>query len=303
MQIHHIAKLVSLILLVLITQVACGINEDAFDRIERTGEIRIFNNLAAPPWQFRDVNNYPTGVTVDINRMIAADLGVDLQLTDVDFSGLIPSLLARKTDILATTLSTTPKRASKIWFTDENWHEASVVAYVPEQSTISSWLDLNNENITLAAVSGTASSDIINGLFPDANRLLYGLDVDAFQALKTGRVNAVLNDSVFKRLVREEYNFVTIHEPNEVIMSDPWAFAVRLEEEKIWNYLNSFARKIRANGKLDALKKYWLVEEIWKKDFLEKNNGVSSERRELVNQLGIADYTSYVGDINRLKQN
>ena len=96
MLICRTAKLVTLVVIILVIQVACGINEDALDRIERTGVIRIFNNLAAPPWQFRDVNNQPSGVSIDLNRMIAADLGVDLHLTDVDFSGLLPSLLARK---------------------------------------------------------------------------------------------------------------------------------------------------------------------------------------------------------------
>ena len=75
---------------------------------------------------------------------------------------------------------------------------------------------------------------------------------------------------------------------------------MRPGDEYTWHYLNYFVEKSREYGHLEALLRYWVDGEQWKKDFLEKNDGVSAIRQELVNFLGIADYTPYVGKTNRL---
>lgn len=55
-------------------------------------------------------------------------------------------------------------------------------------------------------------------------------------------------------------------------------------------FLDGLLAEMKQNGQLEALRKYWVDSEDWKKDFLEKNSGVSEERKKLVEALGIAAY-------------
>ena len=112
----------------------------------------------------------------------------------------------------------------------------------------------------------------------------------AYQALKTGRVDASLNDLAVLGVVKAEYDFEALSEPRQLITADTWGFAVRPGDIYTWQYLNFFLAKIQESGELDALKKYWVDGETWKKDFLEKNSGVSEDRKKLVELLGIGAY-------------
>ncbi|WP_158608718.1 substrate-binding periplasmic protein [Sinorhizobium meliloti] len=263
-------------------------------------KIVIMNDLSAAPWQFRDANGNAAGFSVDLNRMIAARLGVDLELVNVEWAGLIPGLLSRKSDILATSMSTTFKRAQQILFTTETWYATGVIAMVKPEKKDMSWEELNQAGQRIAVKAGTNAVDAAKQFFPNAELQSYPNDTDTYQALKTDRVDAALNDLAVLDVVQQEYGFEALKEPRELISSDTWAFAVRPGDTYTWQFLNFFLAKIKESGELDALRKYWVEGGTWKTDFLQKNDGVSDERKKLVEQLGIAEYVPEAGDAVRM---
>ncbi|MBN9053947.1 MAG: hypothetical protein BGO06_15705 [Shinella sp. 65-6] len=258
--------------------------------ILKAKKIVIMNDLSAAPWQFRDANGNPAGFSVDLDRLIAAKLDVDLEMRNVEWAGLIPGLLSRKSDILATSMSTTFKRAQQILFTTGSWYSTGVVAIVKAEDKDKSWEELNQPGKRLAVKAGTNAVDAAKQFFPQADVQSYPNDVDTYQALKTGRVDASLNDLAVLGVVKAEYDFEALSEPRQLITADTWGFAVRPGDIYTWQYLNFFLAKIQESGELDALKKYWVDGETWKKDFLEKNSGVSEDRKKLVELLGIGAY-------------
>lgn len=263
--------------------------------ILKAKKIVIMNDLSAAPWQFRDANGNAAGFSIDLDRLIAAKMDVDLDMRNVEWAGLIPGLLSRKSDILATTMSTTFKRAEQIMFTKNSWYSTGVVAIVKPENKGESWEDLNQPGKKIAAKAGTNAVDAAKQFFPKAQLQTYPNDVDTYQALKTGRVDASLNDLAVLGVVKSEYGFEALSQPRQLITTDTWGFAVRPGDFYTWQYLDFFLAKIKASGELDALKKYWVDGDTWKKDFLEKNNGVSDERKKLIDQLGIGAYTPETG--------
>jgi ABC-type amino acid transport substrate-binding protein len=262
-------------------------------------KIVIMNDLSAAPWQFRDANGNPAGFSIDLNRMIAARLDVDLELVNVEWAGLIPGLLTRKSDILATSMSTTFKRARQVLFTTGSWYSTGVIAMTTPDRAGSSWEELNQPGKRLAVKAGTSSVDAAKQFFPKAEIQSYPSDVDTYQALKTGRVEAVLCDLAVLNAVKAEYDFAAMKQPRELISSDTWGFAVRPGDNFTWQYLNFFIDKTKESGEMDALYKYWVDGETWRADFLQKNEGVSEQRKALVEQLGIGAYVPEAGSANR----
>jgi polar amino acid transport system substrate-binding protein/glutamine transport system substrate-binding protein len=268
-------------------------------KIQGDKKIVIMNDLSAAPWQFRDANGNAAGFSIDLDRMIAARLDVDLELRNVEWAGLIPGLLTRKSDILATSMTVTPKRAEQILFTKENWYSTGVVAIVRAEDAAGSWEDLNQSGKRIAVKAGTSAVDVAKQFFANAEIESYPNDTDTYQALKTNRVDAALNDLAVLGVVHREYGFQALKNPRELISSDNWAFAVRKGDTGAQNYLDTFLAEIKANGKLEALRAYWVDGDDWKNDFLEKNGGVSEQRKKLVEQLGIAAYVPESGKATR----
>jgi len=269
--------------------------------IEKRGKLRIAYNCASEHYQFRDVNNHPVGMAIDLGKMIAANLDVDMEITDMDWSGLIPALLTRKTDFLATTMSTTFSRAQRVLFTKEKWYVTGVSAWARKADGYQNWEQLNAKKANIGAVAGTVSAEVAKEYLSGAKLQTYQLDADVWGALHTKRIDAALNDNVFKRVLEERYpGFQLLTDPRELIKTDTWAFTIRPDDQFTWHYLNFFLEKAKENGQLSALGKYWTTGDQWKKDYLQKGP-VSKEREELVHFLGIEDYSPYVGDKYRVK--
>ncbi|WP_266064819.1 ABC transporter substrate-binding protein [Brucella intermedia] len=268
--------------------------------ILKAKKIVIMNDLSAAPWQFRDANGNAAGFSIDLDRLIAARLDVDLEMRNVEWAGLIPGLLCRKSDILATSMSTTFKRAQQIMFTRNSWYSTGVVAIVKPENKDQSWEALNQSGKKIAVKAGTNAVDAAKQFFPQAELQTYPNDVDTYQALKTGRVDAALNDLAVLGIVKAEYGFEPLSQPRQLITTDTWGFAVRPGDFYTLQYLDFFLAKIQESGELDALKQYWVDGEAWKKDFLEKNSGVSEERKKLVELLGIGAYVPESGNASRM---
>src|SRR5438552_11375611 len=74
--------------------------------------------LAYPPFEMTDPQGRPTGVSVDLARALGKFLGQEIQIQNLPFDGLIPSLQTRKIDLIISSLTATPERAKSIDFSD-----------------------------------------------------------------------------------------------------------------------------------------------------------------------------------------
>ncbi len=81
-----------------------------------------------PPYEFRDEKNNLKGFDIDLMEAIAAKIGKKIEWVDMPFDSLIPSLLAKKIDIVAAGMSATEERAKKVAFSEN--YEISISAFI-----------------------------------------------------------------------------------------------------------------------------------------------------------------------------
>jgi len=94
-----------------------GINAaSTLDEIKTTGEISVGTEAHYPPMEFLDDGKI-VGYGKDILDLVVADLGVKLNQLDLPWQGILPGVLAKKFDLVATSVSITPERAKKYAFT------------------------------------------------------------------------------------------------------------------------------------------------------------------------------------------
>src|SRR5579871_2044504 len=89
---------------------------DTLDDIRQAKKVRIAIDLAIPPFGMTDDKMQPTGSDVDTARLLAKDLGVELEIVPTTGATRIPSLQSGKADLVISTLSVTPERAKVIDF-------------------------------------------------------------------------------------------------------------------------------------------------------------------------------------------
>lgn len=115
-------------------------------QIKDAGKIRIAVAMGIPQYSYIDGSMQPTGSDVETAKMIAEDLGVDLELVEITNAARVPTIQTGKADIVVSALGITEERKQAIDFSVPYATLAIVVA-APEDVAIASYADLTGQRI------------------------------------------------------------------------------------------------------------------------------------------------------------
>lgn len=111
-----------------------GIPENAsgvLDRIRRSGVLRVATEPYFPPQEFIDPDKSGqekyAGADMELARLIAARMGVELQIIEMEFSNVLPALTEDQADLTISAISFTPARANS-WTMSRGYYYADSTA-------------------------------------------------------------------------------------------------------------------------------------------------------------------------------
>ncbi len=108
--------------------------------IVKRGELWVAVQTQGPPVSFVDKNGERTGFAIEVVKMMAEDMGVELKLLDYDWKGLIPAVNSGKADFLAADMTPNAKRTLVLSFT-EPYLYSDVVLYSKKSQSFVKWQD------------------------------------------------------------------------------------------------------------------------------------------------------------------
>jgi ABC-type amino acid transport substrate-binding protein len=247
---------------ILIASFAPGYAEqDALlQQIKKNGVIRVCE-AAYPPFNTKNPQTGEwEGLNVDLINEFAAFLSVKIETVDSSFTTLIPSLVTHKCDISAAATYITPGRAEQVLFTTSYATETKV-AFVPVDSPIQTYEELDKPDITIATRAGTAEETFAKRFFKQAKVKLttsdatqpHLLDVaakrsDAALAGRTGSLIFLKQNPNLKLRMLEGKQL------------DPSRFALMVPagEYQFQQYLNICLQALTDSGKLQEITSRWL---------------------------------------------
>jgi len=100
---------------------------DVVADIIKRGELRVAVQTQGPPVSFVDKNGVRTGFAVEVIKMMAKDMGVELKMLDYDWKGLIPAVRSGKADFLAADMTPNAKRTLVLSFTEPYLYSDAVL--------------------------------------------------------------------------------------------------------------------------------------------------------------------------------
>lgn len=120
---------------------------------------KLVNGIDAnfPPFAYVDKSGKAGGFDVDAVDWIAKKMGFEVSHQPVDWDGIIPSLLAKKIDLICSGMSITEARAKQVNFTDPYWEVKNVFVTKKDAKLTSD--DLLKGNKKIGVQQGTAEAD------------------------------------------------------------------------------------------------------------------------------------------------
>ncbi|HEY6594484.1 MAG TPA: transporter substrate-binding domain-containing protein [Asanoa sp.] len=224
-----------------------------------SGKLTVGMNLQFKPEMYLD-NGQPAGYDVDLLKKLVPDLGVALNIQNLDFNGLIPGLQSKKFDMVSVGLSATPERKKVVDFT-RAYVPYALVLGVPtkDASSITSVDAVNASGKTVTALQGSTGEQLAKKLFPKAKVKGFPDQNAAFLEVATGRADAIVVEDYllaqFQASNAGKLEKAAIAKPLDVQYG---SWAVPKGNDEFVKYLDTWLCKAQTDGTL---------EELYKKDF------------------------------------
>ncbi|TXK16971.1 transporter substrate-binding domain-containing protein [Homoserinibacter sp. GY 40078] len=228
------------------------------DDILDSGKLTVGMTLQFEPQMYIDDDGNPAGYDVELLDLMAADLGVDLDIQDQEFEALIPGLIADQFDMISVGLVNTPERAKTVWFSDPYVPYNQVLlgnADLPADTTIA---DLDTEGTVITVLTGSTAAELAKRSFQKAT--ITELDQDAaLLEVSSGRAAA----SIVEEYLAGPYvdaNPDTVHLLNsgEAFATQFGAYALPYGDTEWKTWVDNWLAYRTADGTLDALYRKWI---------------------------------------------
>ena len=155
-------------------------------------------NAAFPPYEFYE-NETIVGIDAVIAGLIADQLGMKLEIQDMDFDAIIPAVVSGKIDMGMAGMTVTDERLQSVSFS-ESYATGVQVVIVPEDSPIETVDQLfslidEGEDVQIGTQNATTGFIYASDDFGEDHVQAFNKGADAVQALVTGKLTCVIIDN------------------------------------------------------------------------------------------------------------
>ncbi len=235
---------------------ACGkAPEKAPEQGEEKAVLTMATNAAFPPYEYKEGDDF-AGIDIEIAQAIADKLGMTLEIKDVEFGSIIGGVQTGKFDMGIAGMTVTDERLQSVNFST-SYATGIQVVIVAEGSDIKSLDDLKGDGSMKFGVQQDTTGDIYasdtveKGGYGEDNVIRYKTGADAVQALKAGKVQAVIIDNEPAKA------FVAANEGLEILDAEwareDYAIAIAKENTELLEKVNNALAELKEEGKLDEI--------------------------------------------------
>jgi polar amino acid transport system substrate-binding protein len=223
--------------------------------VEEENKLIVGTSADFPPFEYINDEGTIVGFDVEMVTMILEDAGYTVEVQDISFDSLIPSLQNGKIDVIAAAMTITPAREQQIDFSNPYYEaDQSVLTKVDANLNISTSEDL--QNYTVGAQTGTTGATWIqenlvdNGTLSEDDFKRYETYTLAVLDLVNGNIDALILD----KPVAESY---VKNQDVEIIMTiitnESYGLGVKLGNDNLVNQINSGLETLMASDDWDNL--------------------------------------------------
>ena len=164
-----ILALLAVLLMIPATAFASGAADDSdvLEKVKERGRLIVGTEAQYAPYEFRDQNANIVGSDIFIAEQIAAELGVELEIVDMAFDGIIPAIQSGQVDIGIAGFTSTPEREEVVDFSDV--YEASAQDLIVAAGNEDVYTTPESlAGLKVGAQRGSIQSGLVRDVIPEA---------------------------------------------------------------------------------------------------------------------------------------
>ena len=250
--------------------------------------------------------NRIVGYEVDIVYSFCKEYGYGLEVRDMSFDAIIPSLVSGMVDFGCSSMNITEERAESVYFSEPDYVGGAVLAVRAsdiagdrnEQELVPdiTFDKLNSPDCRVGVGTGTAAMFAVEKNLPEATEVQFPSSPIGYEALRKGKIDAFVFDRrQMQTAIDNGFQDVMLLDENlgeHIDIAAGISRATKIPGLK--DSINQFLSEIRADGTLDDMYTRWVVD----KDFTmpETGTAASPELTLVVGTCGLVEPYSFYAD-------
>ena len=226
--------------------------QNALEKIKANGKLVIGTSADYPPYEFHatiDGKDEIKGFDIDIAQAVADDLGVELEIKDMDFDGLLVALQGDKVDMVFAGMTPTDERKKNADFSDIYYTATHrFILRSGEEGSVKSFDDLKGKKIGVQ--KGSIQEGIAKENFDEANIKSLAKVTDLVLDLKNNKVDAILIEEGVAKINCDKNEGISM---SDFVVTDEeggTAIAMKLGESELQAEVNKSINKLKDGDKI-----------------------------------------------------
>lgn len=216
--------------------------------------------LAYPPFETKDEQGNPSGVSVDFMKDFGEYIGKEIRIENISFDGLIPSLQTGKADMVMSSMTITEERKETVDFS-EPYANALLAVLTNKDSQITSVDDLNQEGKKVAVKTGSTGYLYAQEHLKNAEIIALQDESACVMEVSQGKADGFIYDqlTIYRNWQKNLDTTNAVFIPFQDV--EPWGIAVKKGNTELLDQLNEFIETYREDGGFEELTEKYLSEE------------------------------------------
>ncbi len=221
---------------------------------ESLGTVVIGTNAEFRPMEYVDKSGKIVGFDIDLMNELAKRAGFTPKYVNTKWDGIFVALANGEFDAVISSVTITDERKKVVDFTAPYFNAGQIVAVSKDNTTIKGAADLSGHKV---GVQLGTTGDIATSKIKGVTVKRYDEITLAFQALKNGDVDAVVNDApVSADIIKAnpELNAKLVGKP---FTTELYGIAVNKKHKTLLNALNAALATVQTDGTYDKIYNKW----------------------------------------------
>ena len=212
--------------------------------------LRVGTDATYEPFETLDKNGKYVGFDMELIKMVADELNMELQIHNVSWDGIIPGLLNGNYDCLISAMTITPERKKQIDFSTPYFSTQQAIVVKANNNKIKTPADLVGK--TISVQNGTTGDIKFASNIKNAKVKRFDTNPQAIQELLNNNCDAaVMDDLVAYNAVRKTSGLKVIEIKNAE--KENYGIGIKKGNTQLLTKINKAISNLQKSGKLAAL--------------------------------------------------
>lgn len=252
--------LFSLFLILTLFISACGSSETVSGDKEKDDKVyKVGVDTTYPPFEFKEGDEYK-GIDIELINAIAEKEGFKIELSPMDFGGIIPAMQANQLDVAIAGMSITEDRKKIVDFSTPYFDAGLIVVVKDDNSTIKSVDDLKGKKVAVKKGTSGAKYAVDNASKLGIEIVQFNDSPAMFQEVSNGNADALIEDYpvISYAIAQKDLGLKLV---GDRLNGDQYGIAVlKGKNQDLLEKINNGLAELKKDGTYDKILKTYLGE-------------------------------------------